>query len=191
MLRAGLGRPIAMRRKRAAAGLGAMIPVAFLGLILFAARRLPGQENSAGPVSTEEIQALLVDVPGYAASGVMGERDSNGRTVEGSAFRYYKRNGVSYAVHIWDTRAEPEMIKTFRALEDRFASMPEFGYQRPLFEGYPAVVQFESQTRSLTIVLLIADRFLVHLNGIPLDDADGLRALFSHIDTKKLAGLGK
>ncbi len=164
---------------------------AVLCLSLRVAGSLVAQEKPVDPVNWTELVALLVDLPGYVASSPDGETVAMGGYRISQAYRFYKKEGVNFTVRVVDGGSNPEAYASYKVLGGLDVDTRKHLTRDVVFEGFPGIEDIDRETRRVTLILLISARFLIAVEGIPLEDSARLNDFVGRFDLKKLAGLGK
>lgn len=126
------------------------------------------QNETVEPVDWEELVAFLIDVPGYEKEG-----EPEGKTVF-MMNQQWSRVSQEYRAEEGDKEFEIEIVDSagitmimhqFKSVMGLKADTSEEHVEQINIKGFPAVEIYEYDDQSAELVILIEDRFVVHLEG--------------------------
>jgi hypothetical protein len=142
------------------------------------------------PVDWRELQTFLADLAGFEKDGEPeGEKVSMGNMKWSRAEQNYIADNKNLNLDIIDSAYVSMALQSFK-----MASMMEIDtsdeYMKKIeINGYSGVKTYTYADKEAAAMVLVADRFLVRLEGGPFDDADVLVELMQELDLQGLAAL--
>lgn len=162
-----------------------------LGLAVLATGSLAAQEKSVDPVNWRELVSILVDLPGYEADKAEGATTTMADFKMSQASRNYRKGDLSVDIQIVDGGFFPAAYASYKALENFEIDTSEQLVRKVTIQGFSGIENIDYESKNATIMLLVADRFLLTVQGRPVSDSSGLKDIAGRLDLKKLAALGK
>jgi hypothetical protein len=162
-----------------------------LSLVIMATGSLAAQEKSVDPVNWRELVSILVDLPGYDADKAEGATTTMADFKVSQASRNYRKGDLSVDVQIIDGGFFPAAYASYKALENFEIDTSEQLIRKVTIQGFSGIENIDYESKNTTLMLLVADRFLLTIQGQPASDSAGLKDIAGRLDLKKLAALGK
>jgi hypothetical protein len=161
-------------------------------LLLFFLQSFSQTQKPVDPVNWRKLVPYLVDMPGWKADG-----DPDGGSVSMGTFkmsqaeRGYSAGEKSLRIQIADGGYVPMVYASIKmAMNFEIDTSEEF-VKKITFQGYPGIEKYEYSSKSAEIILLLADRFLVQLEGDGFEDTSELKKIAENLDLKAIAGLAE
>jgi len=152
----------------------------------------PSQNETVEPVDWEELAAFLIDIPGYEKHG-----EPEGETVS-MMNQQWSRVSQEYRAEEGDKEFEIEIVDSagitmimqqFKSMMGMRADTSEEHVEQINIKGFPAIEIYEYDNKSAELVILIEDRFVVHLEGSEYEDTTQIKEISKEIDLKGIAEL--
>lgn len=140
-----------------------------------AALRALGQGNGGAVTNWRQLQPFLPDSVGdYTAKGELeGRTNKAGPMTISSVSRNYEHEGERVSITISDTAMNP-MLRAPFAMAAMVEEDSTAGYRKGAkIKGHTGIIEWNSKRKESKASLLVADRFLVHVQarGVAQDDA--------------------
>lgn len=141
-------------------------------------------------VSWEQILPLLPPPPaGWTAGEPRGETTSFGAMRASQVQRRYENGGQKMSIKIVDSSFNPMAMQAFRMVQLVQESSTE-GYKKGQdLGGHPAIEEWRKDGGRAKLTAVVADRFIVEVEGSPLPDAGPVKSLFLATNLSGLAAL--
>ena len=168
--------------------LGLVILVSFtISLCLLA----PGQEQ-VEPVNWRELASFIIDVPGWKAEGKPeGSTSSMGDFKITQVERNYSTDDKRLKIEIIDGAFVQMVYAAFKMSMSFEIDTSEEYTKKATIKGFPGMEQYNYEDKEATVIILVADRFLVSLEQDNAKDTSGLITIAKKLDLKGLAKLAK
>jgi len=151
------------------------------------------QQKPVDPVNFRELLFFLVDLPGWVADDKPeGATIAYGEEYKVSqAQRSYSAGEKSLSVTVVDGAYVPMVYSNFQMYKTFEMDTSEQYTKGTTFKGYPGVESYEYEPKTGFLMVMVADRFLVTLEGDPVDNLDELKEVAEHLPWSELAALAK
>lgn len=156
------------------------------------AKELQGKE-AVDPIDFRKLKELLPEeINGFKRSEFSGEKNgAMGFTISTAEARYKKGDNTSVKVELFDTGGLAGMT-TMALAAWTMADIDketENGYEKTTkLQGYKAFEKYNNQSKSGELNVLVADRYIVNVNGDNVT-IDELKDILGDLDLEKLADL--
>jgi hypothetical protein len=142
------------------------------------------------PVSFQQLQAVLPEVPGWEREKPTGERMTMPVPFS-QAEATYRANDADIEVKIVDSAFSQLLIAPWAMfLTAGYEKQTSDGYEKSVsVAGNPGFERWDSSSKDGELNLVVAKRFLVTIDGNNINDTKVLQEFASKIDTSKLASL--
>lgn len=168
----------------------------FALLILFSFISLPilyaqGQKQ-VEPVNWRELIPFLGEIPGWEA-----EEKPEGSTVSMQGFkisrveRSYTAGDRNLEIEIVDGSYFPAVYSPFKMAMSFELDTSERYVKKITIKDFPGIEQYEYEDKEAEIMILVADRFLVRLEGDNIEDPSEMIAIANALDLEGIAELAK
>ena len=150
------------------------------------------QSEPVDPVNWRKLSPFLIDLKGWEAQG-----DPSGTTVNMGSYkmsqaqRSYGKNGSELKINIIDGGYAPMAYAGFKAMAQFEVDSSDEYVKKTTIQGFTAIENYKYQRKDGSLTILLADRFLVQLDGDDIEDMKELRAAAKQLDLKGLAALAK
>jgi hypothetical protein len=149
----------------------------------------PGGSARAGdPVSVKDLIALLPAPLGWDREKPTGERITSPIVFASASVRMMKGDATVTA-KITDSARNDAVLAPFATMlssNDQHATAQ--AYQKPIqIGGAPAFEKWDRATMSGNLMMIVAGRFIVEIDGSTIDDPAVLHDILGKMDLKKLA----
>lgn len=142
-------------------------------------------------VSAASLAALTPTVPGWEK----GEVDADEGEMMGTSYARvdcsYERNDVTVSLQIVDKAGMQMMLGDYSKIGlAAFNEKTGEGYRRSVtIRGHPGLEEWETQTQTATVRVLVAGRFAVVASAYDIPNADAVRPVLDAVDFARLAAL--
>ena len=150
------------------------------------------QQKPVEPVNFRELLFFLVDLPGWEA-----EEEPEGATVTYGEYkvsqvqRSYIAGDKSLSVTVVDGAYVPMVYSNFQAYKTFEMDTSDQYVKGTTFKGHPGVEGYEYEPKSGFLMVLVADRFLVNIEGDTIEDVNELKEVANQLPWSKLAALAR
>ncbi len=167
--------------------------ITFILVITFAfSLYMSAQPKPVDPVNWRKLTPLLVDIEGWKARGeAKGQTMSMQNFKISNASRKYEAGDKSLEIEIIDGSYHPMMYASFKLLKNFKIDTSEEYVKKCNIKEYPGIEQFKYNRKRGTIMVLVADRFLVKLEARNIKDTAELKKIILALDLAELAKLAK
>jgi hypothetical protein len=147
----------------------------------------------ARAVEYTALQAVLPDIPGWEKGEADGEQGEMMGVSYARTETSYNKGDVNVRLEIIDTALIQAMVMPFSMMaRSGFNEQSDEGYKRgTTINGHPGWEEWEHQTQSGDVNVLVANRFIVHASGHGLPNLDPIRAVVTAVPAARLAALVK
>ncbi len=150
------------------------------------------QQKPVDPVNFRELLFFLVDLPGWVADDKPeGATISYGEYKISQAQRSYSAGDKSLSVTVVDGAYVPMAYSNFQMYKTFEMDTSEQYAKGTTFKGYPGVESYEYEPKTGFLMVMVADRFLVTVEGDPVDNLDEIKEVAEHLPWSELAALAK
>lgn len=149
-------------------------------------------EKPVEPVNWRELIPFLIDIPNWEAEG-----DAEGRSMTMGNFkisqaeRSYTSNDKSLDIDITDGGYIPMVYAGIKMAMNFEIDTSEEYVKKITIKGFPGVEKYNYENKEAEVMILVADRFLVILDGSPFKDTSELKAIAEILDLEGIANLAK
>lgn len=171
---------------------GIIVVIMFVFLTICFTLQVVSQPKPVDPVNWRELVPFLTDIEGWKAQG-----DATGSTVNTGNFkmsqveREYTRNGIELEIQIIDGGYAPMVYAGFKAMSQFEIDTSDEYVKKINIKNFTAIETYQYKRKEATIIILVADRFIVQLEASEIKDTRELKATAEQLDLKVLAGLVK
>jgi len=144
------------------------------------------------PVNWRKLIPFLGEIPGWEA-----EEEPEGSTVSMEGFkisqveRSYTAADKNLAIIIVDGGYVPMVYSAFKMAMSFEVDTSEEYIKKITIKGFPGVEQYNYEDKEAETMILISDRFLVHMEGENMEDASELIAIANNLDLEGIAKLAR
>ena len=151
-----------------------------------------GEGKAVDPVSFRDLQASLPEVSGWTMDKPRGERMTSPIAFSQTEATY-TRDDQSIDVKIVDSGFNQMLIAPWAMfLGAGYERETDEGYEKAVsIDGNPGFEKWNSASKDGELNIVVAQRFLVTIEGRDLDDPSVLHEVFSNLDTSKLTALNQ
>lgn len=148
------------------------------------------EQKPVDPIDWKELIPFLVDISGWEAKD---EAEGKSLNIGGYKISQAERNYVSgnkeLRIQVVDGSYLPMIYASIKmAMEFEMDTGEE--YQKKItVKVYSGVEQYHREDKEAAVIILIADRFLLRLEGRSIEDPAELRAIAETLDLDGIAGL--
>jgi hypothetical protein len=144
------------------------------------------------PINWQELAPFLIDISGWKAMGKPeGSTASMGDFKVSQVERKYSAKDSRLMIEIIDGAFVEMIYAAFKmALSFEFDTSEEYT-KKVTIKGFPGVEQYDYEDKEGSIMVLVADRFLVSLEQNNTEDTSELKGIAGKLDLKGLAKLAK
>jgi hypothetical protein len=171
-------------RKKASAVFGVLLLLSTLFV-------LAQQNTPVDPVSWRELVPFMIDVSGWEAEGKPeGQSVSMGDFKISQAEREYTAGDRSLNVSLVDGGFVPMVYAGIKMAMNFEVDSSEEYIKKIEVNGFPGVEQYNYESKEAELMILIAERFLLHFEGENFDnDASELVTIAAGFDLAGIAAL--
>lgn len=161
----------------------------FLILTSFLSSQTPKQVD---PVNWRELIPFLVDLPGFEAGGKPeGSTMTMGNYKVSQAEREYSSGDKELRITIIDgAYAQMAYAGIKMAMNFEIDTSDEY-VKKVTIKGFPGIEKYEYEDKDGQIMLLVAERFVVQVEGENVPDTSELKKITEGLDLEGLAKLAK
>lgn len=151
-----------------------------------------GEGKAAEPVSFRDLQTVLPEISGWTMDEPTGERMTSPIAYSQTEVDY-SRDDQRIEVKIVDSGFNQMLIAPWAMfLGAGYERETDSGYEKSVsIDGHPGFERWDSGSKDGELNVVVAERFLVTVEGQDIDDTSVLHDVFSRLDTSKLAALDK
>lgn len=174
-----------MKRKNAL--IAALAPIVFLACLPALA-----QPEPVDPVNWRDLAGFLGDIDGWQTRGeVDGSTVSTGTFKMSVVTRKYAREGTRLEIQITDGGYVPMAYAGFQAMAQFEIDTSDEYVKKINIQGFTAIENYNYKREKATIMILVAERFLVQMEARDIKDTKEIKAIAGKMDLKALAALAK
>ena len=150
------------------------------------------KQKKVDPVNWRKLTPFLIDIEGWESEGdAEGSTISMGEFKMSQAERSYSAGDKSLEIEIVDGAYVPMFYASFTTLAAFEVDTSEEYIKKVTIKGFPAVEKYEYDDKDAELMIVVADRFLVHLQGEDFKNAAELKKIAKLLHLKKLAAIAK
>jgi len=151
-----------------------------------------GEGKTVDPVSFRDLQSALPEVSGWTMDKPRGERMTSPIAFSQTEAEY-TRDDQHIDVKIVDSGFNQMLIAPWAMfLGAGYERETDEGYEKAVsIDGNPGFEKWNSASKDGELNIVVAQRFLVTIEGRGLDDPSVLHEVFSRLDTGKLTALNQ
>jgi hypothetical protein len=154
--------------------------------------QLMAQPEPVDPVNWRKLSPFLIDLKGWEARGeIDGSTVNTGTFKMSQVERDYVRNGQKLEIQIIDGGYVPMVYAGFKAMSQFEIDTSDEYVKKTKIKGFIAIENYHFKRKKATIMILVADRFMVQLEAREMKDTSELKAIAQLLDLKALAALAK
>jgi hypothetical protein len=171
---------------------GILLSTVFILLTLGFAIQVVSQPKPVDPVNWKVLIPFLPDIEGWKARG-----EARGSTVDTGSFKItqveknFTDNGNRLKMMITDGGYFHLAYAGFRAMSAFELDTSEEYSKKTNINGYTAIENYKYKKKLAMVIILVAERFIVHLEAKAMKSTAELKEIASKLDLKKLAKLAK
>ncbi len=149
-------------------------------------------QETVDPVNWRELQEFLADLPGFDKNG-----DPDGESVNLGDMKWthieqsYSAGEQTLILEIIDSAYVSMALQSFQMASMMEVDTSDQYMKKAEIEGYPGVQTYTYADKEAAVMVLVADRFLVRLEGEPFESADALIELIQNVNFQGLSGLAE
>jgi hypothetical protein len=162
-----------------------------LSLFLMASGLRAQTPPAVDPLNWRELVPFLIEIPGYEAEKAEGSTTNMAGLKMSLASREYTKDENTLRIEITDGSYIPMAYAAFQALQAFEVDTSEELIRKTTIQGFPAVENIRFEDKHASLMILIADRFLVNIEGEGFKDTAELKDVAGKLDLKKLEALAK
>jgi hypothetical protein len=163
-------------------------------LVLFTSLcfQLMAQPEPVDPVNWRKLTPFLVMPEDWQPRG-----DVNGSTVNTGSFKMstveqdFVKNGLRLQMQIIDGGYVPMAYAGFKAMSQFEIDTSDEYVKKTTIQGFTAIQNIKFKSKLVTIMILVADRFMVQLELRGTKEIKVLKTIAEDLDLKRLAALAK
>lgn len=162
-----------------------------VSLMISSCLLVQGQEP-VEPINWRELAPFLIDISGWEAMGKPeGSTASMGDFKVSQVERKYSAKDKRLKVEIIDGAFVQMVYAAFKmALSFEIDTSEEY-VKKVTIKGFPGVEQYNYEDKEGSVMILVADRFLVSLDQDNAEDTSELKDIAGKLDLKGIAKLAK
>jgi hypothetical protein len=166
--------------------------VIVIGFLAFACLANAWTLNPVDPVSWRDLVPFLGEIDGWTAEG-----DAEGSSVSmlgikiSEAERGYSDENRTLMITITDAVASSMMSMGLKMSMNFEIDSSEEYVKKIEIQGFPGVEKYNYADKEAEVVLILADRFIVQLEGEDFEDTKDLVKIADSMDLKGIAALAK
>lgn len=169
---------------------GNIVMIVFALITLGFALQVLSQPEPVDPVNWKDLVPFLPKIEGWNARGeAKGSSVNTGNFKISQVERDYTANGNRLEIQITDGGYFPMAYAGFKAMFAFEIDTSDEYTKKTKIKGFPALENYKYNSKRATVMILVADRFLVNLEAKTMKDTSGLKAIALKLDLKKLAAL--
>jgi hypothetical protein len=150
-----------------------------------------GQEQ-VEPVNWRELASFIIEIPGWKAEGKPeGSTSSMGDFKITQVERSYSAKDKSLKIEIIDGAFAQMVYAAFKMSMSFEMDTSEEYVKKASIKGFPGVEQYNYEDKDATVMVLVAERFLVSLEQDNAKNTSELIAIAKKLDLKGIAKLAK
>ena len=150
------------------------------------------QQKPVDPVNFRELLFFLVDLPGWEADEEPeGSSVTYGEYKISQVQRSYSAGEKSLSITVVDGAYVPMAYTTFQAYKTFEMDTSDRYVKGTTFKSYPGVEGYEYEPKSGFLMVLVADRFLVNVEGDSIENVNEIKEVANHLPWSKLASVAK
>ena len=168
----------------------------FLAVLLFLISASTGglfaqAQKPVDPVNWRELVPFLIDIAGYEAEKPEGTTTAMAEFKLSQVSREYTKGESSLEIEIIDGSYIPLAYASFQAMQAFEVDSSEELIRKVTIQGFPAIEHMQFEDKEATLMILVAERFLVNLRGENYENTSEVKAVSEKLDLKRLASLAK
>jgi len=150
-----------------------------------------GQEQ-VEPVNWRELAPFIIEIPGWKTEGKPeGSTASMGNFKISQVERNYSAKDKNLKIEIVDGAFAQMVYAGFKMAMGFEIDTSEEYIKKATIKGFPGVEEYNYEDKEASVMVLVADRFLVSLEQDNAKDTSELKAIAEKLDLKGLAKLVK
>ena len=141
-------------------------------------------------VGYSQLQAFFPTIPDWTRGEATGDDVTVGMSISNAQVTYTKGDS-SVVLDITDTAMNQLVVGQVAAMiKSVNIEQPANGYRKAsTVAGFPAIEEWDADTKSAELTVIVAGRFIVKANANDVSDIKPARAVIDAVDLKKLAAL--
>lgn len=161
----------------------------FFGLMLGLMPIQAQTKEPVEPVNWKELVPFLIDLQGWNAEG-----DAEGRTISMGTFsmsqaeRNYSSGEKSFIINLVDGGYAPMVYTGIKMAMSMEIDTSDEYIKKLTVKGFPGAEKYSRTNKSVDIIILINERFIIQIEGENFSDPSELVAVAKTLD---LAGIAK
>jgi len=164
----------------------------FFFIFLFVFLLYAQEKKPVEPVDWKQLAPFLIDIKGWevyeeAEGSTFNIDDFKVSQVEQS----YSSGDKDLTIEIVDGGYVPDVYEEFKNIMTHEVDSSEESIKKITIKGFPGYEKYDYEDKEAEIVILISDRFLVHLNGTNFKDTAELKEIANILDLNGIAKIGK
>jgi hypothetical protein len=167
----------------------------FIVLLIFMASSLfinAQAQKPVDPVNWRELTPFLGDIEGWnAEDDAEGQSISMGEFKTSQAERQYMSGNKELNIQIADGGYVPMYYASIRMTMNYEIDTSDEYTKKATINGFPAMEHYEYEDKDAQIIILVADRFIVTLDGGNFEDTKELKSIAESLDLEGLSRLAK
>ena len=158
--------------------------------VICAATSLAAQLPQGKTVGYSQLQAFFPTIPDWTRGEATGDDVTVGMSISNAQVTYTKGDS-SVVLDITDTAMNQLVVGQVAAMiKSVNIEQPANGYRKAsTVAGFPAIEEWDADTKSAELTVIVAGRFIVKANANDVSDIKPARAVIDAVDLKKLAAL--
>lgn len=153
---------------------------------------LAQEQKTVEPINWRELVGFLKDIPGWEAEGdPTGQTMSMGMYSATTVEREYTSGDKTLIIRIIDGGLAQLAYAGFNMMRQFEVDTSEEYVKKIEIQGYPGVDRYSYEYNEGTVMLLVAERFLVEIEISEVENTDDAKEAAGALELDKLADLAK
>lgn len=150
------------------------------------------EQETVEPINWRELVPFLIDMPGWEAVGeATGQTMSMGMYSATNVEREYTSGDKILTIHIIDGALSQMAYAGFNMMRQFEVDTSEEYVKKVEIKEYPGVERYEYESKDASIMILVAERFLIEIEITEADNTDEVKEVAETLELDKLADLAK
>lgn len=164
----------------------------FVFICLISFNLFSQEQKTVEPINWKELVPFLKDLPGWeAVDEASGQTMSMGMYSATNVEREYTSGDKDLTIHIVDGALSQMAYAGFNMMRQFEVDTSDEYVKKVEIKGYPGIEKYEYESKDASVMLLVAERFLIEIEITESENTDEVKEVAELLDLDELADLAK